>query len=644
MRGQAVSEGSQPYQEWRDVRRWLTLQTLLTDLEAGVLRPLVSDIATLQGRPIPDVPALDPQATHERFVSVVEGIVVRQQRPILIALEDLQWSGSEGHALLARLSRKIAPLPVLIVGSYQDDEPVNLPDEVPPTQRIKLNRLTEADIIKLSESMLGPAGQNRDVVNLLQRETEGNVFFLIEVVRALAEESGRLDNIGEVTLPTSILTGGVQQFVRRRLSRVPPEGQPLLRLAAVLGRDLDLKVLQVLAVPGGTNWDATANMIALPRWLSACADAAVLEATGERWRFAHDKLREMLLLEMPAAARADHHRQVAQAIETAYPGISGYGSITYASALTYHWSQAGNTTRTCYYAAPAGEQALQSGAYQEAIRFLEQVLHLSDGTMTPFQAAMTDYQLGMAYYGLANMENSRAHMMQALARLGWLVPTEQRQLYRARAKELILQLVRPVRLLERYHLHSQETPLLASRICAHLTQVGYFSGAILSTALHTMRTLNFAEAAGTSPELARSYANMTIATGLIPSDLLAQHYTRQSLKVARVVGEPSTTAYSLYVTGFYQTMVGNWDKAAPLFENPCACWMLSVINGVGAKGTPIWGICWACKANSRRAFKSVLHSSTQRNATKIYRLAVGQSPGWEKCPSGCITRMRRYAC
>ncbi|HVO43144.1 MAG TPA: serine/threonine-protein kinase, partial [Aggregatilineales bacterium] len=172
LRGQAIDEGRQPYQVWRDVLRRLCLQPSLTALEASVLKSVVPDIGVLVRRALPDAPTLDPQAAQERFVSVVEAILEHQTRPILIVLEDLQWSGSEGLALLGRLCRTVNGRRILIVGNYRDDERADLSHEVPAAHTLKLNRLTEADIVKLSESMLGAAGQKPNIVSLLQRETE----------------------------------------------------------------------------------------------------------------------------------------------------------------------------------------------------------------------------------------------------------------------------------------------------------------------------------------------------------------------------------------------------------------------------------------------------------------------------------------
>src|SRR5262249_17664565 len=158
----------------------------------------------------------------------------------------------------------------------------NLPVLLPSMEMIRLNRLTSEETGKLTEAMLGEAGRNANLLRLLQHETEGNAFFLVEVVRALAEDSGQLDDIGTNPLPPRVLTGGVQGVITRRLNRVPEVARPLLQAAAVAGRQLDLDVL--------TDVMGKENEPYIEKWLSACADAAVLEVQEDKWRFAHNKL------------------------------------------------------------------------------------------------------------------------------------------------------------------------------------------------------------------------------------------------------------------------------------------------------------------------------------------------------------------
>ncbi|MCC7447738.1 MAG: tetratricopeptide repeat protein [Anaerolineae bacterium] len=361
LRGQAVSEAANLYQIWRDPIRRLVLNTELDDTDAAILRTLVPDIDMLLNRDVPDAPHLDSQGEQIRLLSLIGAMFRRQESPVLVILEDLQWARDDSLHTLNVMTQLAADLPLLIVGSYRDDECPDLPRSLPHTNRLKLNRLTPDAITDLSVSMLGQAGHHPQVIDLLQRETEGNVFFLVEVVRALAEETGQLDRIGFKTLPPHVYAGGMQQIVARRLAQVDSQARPLLELAAVAGRMLNLSVLHT-AEPD-TDIDA---------WLTHLANAAVIDVQNGRWRFAHDKLREVVLADLSSEEVRALHYRVARAIESANIDLSEQVAV-----LTYHWMMAGDPAREAYYATIAGEQAAARFANDEAIRYYYRALELA---------------------------------------------------------------------------------------------------------------------------------------------------------------------------------------------------------------------------------------------------------------------------
>ena len=360
MRGQSVSEGQLPYQIWRGVFRWIPLLTELEDTDAGLIKLLAPDTVTLSDQHVKEAAELDPQKAQGRLLKVLEAMLQDQKHPVVIFLEDLHWASSESLVLLYQLAQLAQNLPLLIIASYRDDERPDLPSLLPDIPMLKLNRLTEEMIGELSEAMLGEVGRQPQVLNLLQRETEGNVFFLIEVVRALAEEAGQLDQIGKMTLPEHVFAGGMRLIIQRRLQHIPQYAHELLQLAAVIGRQQDLILLRSIGPE-----------IDLNRWLLDCANAAVLDVLDGGWRFAHDKLRDGVLEGLTDEERERMHRRVAEAIELLY------GDTERAAALAYHWGMAGDVAKEEHYVALAGEQALRSGAYQEAVSFLERALMLT---------------------------------------------------------------------------------------------------------------------------------------------------------------------------------------------------------------------------------------------------------------------------
>ncbi|MEZ4670054.1 MAG: tetratricopeptide repeat protein [Anaerolineae bacterium] len=365
LRGQAVAEGGLPYQLWREPLRRLALGTALSDVDAGILRDIVPDIADLQGRTIPDTVALEGQDYQQRLFGTIADIFQNQNKPVLLLLEDLQWSRESLDVL--GLLKDVAPkLRLLVVASYRDDERPELPETLPGMQLLKLERLTHDQIASLSESMLGQTGRLPQLVQFLQQETEGNIYFLVEVVRALAEEAGRLDQVGRVTLPQYVMAGGIQAIVERRLARVPAGKMELLRLAAVAGRELDLTIMEQFETEH-----------ALDEWLVICANCAVLEVHEDQWRFSHDKLRRAAIDMIPAAELPDLHRQVAQALEVVHGTAPDQ-----AATIARHWAAAGDVAKEFEVVQRAGDYALRISSFSEAITHYERAYALLPEVVT----------------------------------------------------------------------------------------------------------------------------------------------------------------------------------------------------------------------------------------------------------------------
>lgn len=404
LHGQAAATGGLPYHVWRDPVRRLILSTELTPNEASLLTLLVPDIAALADSPVRPLDAgrYRPQAAQQQLIQLIVDLFHRQTGPIVLLLEDLQWA-HEGLEILRALAPFIPELPLLVVASFRDDERPGLPDELPQARLLSLQRLEADEIARLTASMLGDAGRRPDVVDFLQRETEGNAFFLVETVRALAEESGSLTSIGHATLPPRLITGGIQQVIERRLNRVPVWARDLLRLAAVIGRVLDMRLLA-----------QAAETIDLEEWLTICANRAVFDSHEGVWRFAHDKLRETLLDGLSAAEWVAYHQQAALAIETAYAG----DLERYAAALAEHWHNAGDLVKEGRYAISAAMQAEDASEYLAARRLFARALELRayETADNPAQShAEIHWRLGNTFYKMGDYETARAHQRQALA-------------------------------------------------------------------------------------------------------------------------------------------------------------------------------------------------------------------------------------
>ncbi len=411
LRGQAIGRGGQAFQEWAEILRPLCLSTRLSDLEAGVLKSIIGDLAELLEKPIVDAPELDAQAAQQRLSAIIFDVLSRQPAGTVLLFEDAHWSTFECLSLLRSLTGRIRNWPLFVLLSYRDDERMDLLEQLPGSQILKLSRLGTHHVSELSASMLGSAGRNPELIALLERESEGNTFFMIEAIRALVEESGALSTVGRQTLPRNLFVGGVDAMLRRRIERVSSKWQPLLKLAAIIGRQIELDALEKLRKEADT----------LDDFLHSCAAAAVLEVHEQEWRFSNDKLRESLLETLAQAEQRALHQQVAEVLSGLHPDAENY-----ASRLSFHYQEAGLAKPAAHYAALAGERARQEGALNVAVTQLERALTYYDQVAAPSHLrGRLRRMLAECYSGLGKPDEVLRNGEAAAALLGLSLPRSQ---------------------------------------------------------------------------------------------------------------------------------------------------------------------------------------------------------------------------
>ncbi len=359
--GEVSDEQGAPYRLWREVVRRMALNVELSPFEVTVLQAIAPDLPRLVGVQPEIIPPLPPAAAHSRLYGEVAGLLAKQPNPVLITLEDVQWADSNSRGLLRWLPKQPSLGRVLFIATFRVDENAALPAELPEAQTLILPRFEMPDIARLTESILGQNEVRPKVMDFLVRETEGNAFFLIEVMRALAEEVGQLDRVAQITPPLNISTANLARIIRRRLARIPEWAYPTLELVAVMGRFIDLKVLEAVGYRD------------IDHWLNQCAEAAVLEVQNEQWRFAHDKLREGVLANLDPVRRSSLHQTVGMAVEKVYSADLG----PYYVDLAYHFAQGQNLPKERYYCLLAGKQAASQYANTQAVAYLTRALDLT---------------------------------------------------------------------------------------------------------------------------------------------------------------------------------------------------------------------------------------------------------------------------
>lgn len=615
VRGRASSDGGGVYHLWRDVLRWLLLLTSPTDLEAAVLKPLLPDIAELLGRPIADAPVLEAKAAQTRLLSTVATLFQQAtgQQPLLLLLEDIHWADENSLELLQWLTRREEGVPaplqsLFIIATYRRGEAPTLPARFPGMHLLMLHRLLPAQIEALSVAMLGANGRRPHLVSFLQQETEGNTFFVVETLRALAEAAGQLDQVAAMALPTHVFPEGVQQVVQRRLQRVPLLDQPLLQIAAVAGRQLDLAVLQVL-LQQTDHAKIESTKTTVEQWLTTCANAAVLERQDDRWHFAHDKLREGILIQLEPLARQHNHQQIAGAIEQVHQAAlpSHYPD------LAFHYGQAQNLAKERHYLFLSGETAQAAYANAEALEYYQRLLPLLDQHTLRIEVLL---RLGRILRIIGRWDAAEARCREALE----LANQVDNQAVQARCLQALGALHRTrSEHAQALALFAQARSALATlpaeqgTLCELLIEMGnchYQQGAyrdaqqrleeglrlarqldnnrLMGQALHTLGNVTFDQGdyqrtkalyeeslayrrlVGDKADIASTLNNLGILASYQADDAATQQFYEESLALRRAIGDKIGVAVSLNNLGIVTKEQGDLARALALYEESLA--------------------------------------------------------------------------
>ncbi|MBE7473750.1 MAG: hypothetical protein DPW09_38905 [Anaerolineae bacterium] len=522
------------------------------------------------------------------------------QSPALLVLEDAHWLDSASWALTRLVSQRV-PNALLIVATRPLTAP--LPVEysqllqTPGLQQIKLEAMSPEETLALVCQRLGVKTLPDPVATLIRAKAEGHPFFSEELAYALRDSGLIQIEAGECKLVpqmgafgATILPDTVEEVITSRIDRLNPAQQIILKVASVIGRTFLVELLR----------DIHPNQAEKPRLPAHLGTLAQLDITrldnpepDLTYTFKHAITREVAYNLMLFDQRRDLHRAVAEWVEQTYAD----NLPAFYALLAHHWSQAlgdrsdgvVSINKAIDYLEKAGEQALRGYANQEAVRFLSEAIavtetHLENkqggrgaeeqrGRVSPaplplrspalLRRARWERQLGEAYLGLGQLAESRTHLGQAVARLGWPQPGQRSRQISGLLGQLLQQIWHRVWPANRGATDPERRASLleAARTYERLGEVYYWSNETLAAIYAALRTLNLAEQAGPSPELARAYANMCLVAGFASLRGLAETYSRRAQAAAQSAQPQPALAWVLELTGVYALGVGQWAKA-----------------------------------------------------------------------------------
>ena len=390
-------EGAPAYWPWVQVARAYMEGRSKEEVRAD-MGPGATDIAQVIGDVrglLPDTGLAGPasatdseQARFRLFDSVTTFLRNASRRePLVIVLDDLHWADTPSLLLLEFMARELNGARLLVVGTYRD---VELGRRHPLSRvlgelareslvdRVLLRGLTRQDVARFIEMTASIRPPDR-LVRTVHEETEGNPFFVSEIVSLLASE-GHLESgaaTGDVLLT---IPQGVREVVGRRLDRLSEHCNWVLSAASVIGREFALDVLAPVVCdevtaqfPDKDPADLTRERL-LEVLDEAVAARVIHAADVGRFTFAHALVREALYEELGVTRRTRLHRRVGDTIERVY----GSGSEQHLDQLAHHFLQAQELDKAVDYSIRAARRAMSLMAYEDGAELYDGALQALD--------------------------------------------------------------------------------------------------------------------------------------------------------------------------------------------------------------------------------------------------------------------------
>ncbi len=504
----------------------------------------------------------DPDAERARLFGAVIDVVARLARdqPLLVLLDDLHWARPPTVDLLMQLVHDQTLTNVVILCAYRS-APVDIGDalratlpelrRLPGVARLPVTGLDAAGIEAFLAAAAGHAvGTDlRGAVDVLARQTDGNVFLLVELWLHLIE-SGHLQRRGDRWVVAGALTDiispeGVREVVGARLARLDPSARELLGTAAVIGPTFDPAILAAAA--------ATPPVDVLSTLDVAVQSQIVGEDGSGTFRFAHELIRRSIYDALGSGERRRHHLEIARALERDGSAIAELARhLTAAVPLVDAREAVDAATR-------AADAATAAVAYHDAARFLEAALDAAIDRRTQLMLRFADATMRAGDVAAAKARCVEAHDLarrtgDASGRIAAALAYGEAAWRDARDGETAVQLLRGVLPLASDEITSVRLQASLTRALA-LTGTGETARMLGEDALASARRLGDPEA------LHLAFDALTFVPWTPSTARRQLEVTRESADTAQRLGDPQWEASATSKVLYGEISTGELDAA-----------------------------------------------------------------------------------
>ena len=357
-------------------------------------------------------PRPGPGTGRERMLreltEALEALTV--ERPLILVLEDLQWSDYATLDLVSWLAERQEPARLLLLGTFR---PVEVIVRDHPLQGVKqelirrgrcvelpLELLSAAEVGQHLAARFGAAAPLHELARAIHQRTDGHPLFLVTLVDALVRGGWLVERAGEwrarpgIDAAAQEIPKTVQELVEQQFQQLSAEDQRLLEAASVVGLEGSATAIAAALGDDGVTIEERCTALArrgqflLTSGIEEWADGTV----AGRYRFRHTLHRQIVYDRLAVARRAQLHARIGARQEAGY----GPQAAEHAAELATHFEQGRAYDRALHYRRQAAGNATRRHAHQEAIDHLRAGLALLPRLADAADRARVDLHLHLA--------------------------------------------------------------------------------------------------------------------------------------------------------------------------------------------------------------------------------------------------------
>src|ERR1700734_3375631 len=317
------------------------------------------------------VAEMDAEVRRRRTLDAIKRLLLREslKQPLILIFEDLHWIDEGSRTLLNLLADSIGTARVLMLVNYRPEFIHNWGNKTYYTQ-LRLDPLGAESAEEMLDALLGTDAQLAALKKLVAEKTEGNPFFMEEIVQSLFEQGALLRN-GTVKLAKSLssiqIPPTVQAVLASRIDRLPPREKDLLNTLAVIGKEFRFELVRQIAGKPDDELQRTLTNLQAAEFIyeqPAFPDVAYV--------FKHALSQQVAYGSALQEHRKVLHQRVARALEAQFPETAE----TEPELVAHHYTEGGLGAEAIPYWQRAGRGALARWANVEAIDHLKKGLEL----------------------------------------------------------------------------------------------------------------------------------------------------------------------------------------------------------------------------------------------------------------------------